>query len=164
MRKGLAGCGLLLIGSAAFATAPYRIEQVSEQVHGNLTGCQIRASNSSGWKLGRSDLGIPGQRFEDPLLANIAIYDCPDAEDGTPASMIVIAPDGHREEACEDPRPPSDNGCSIRLRTPPAAGGMPQRYRLLIQLRPKEPVQPVDIDVRRQDSWSSATFDALMSG
>lgn len=163
MRKALAGCGLLLIGSAALVVAPYRSERVFAQVHDNPTGCQIRAYNSSGWKLGLSDLGIPGERFEDPLLANVAIYDCPGIDDGTPASMIVIAPGGLREEACEEPRRPGDNGCSIRLRTPPPEGGAPQRYRLLIQLRPNEASQAVDIDVRRQDGWRSATFDALMS-
>ena len=77
--------------------------------------------------------------------------------------MIVIAPDGYRQEACEPPRPPSENGCSFRLRTPPPEGGAPQRYRLLIQLRPNEAAQSVDIDVSRQYGWRSATFDALMS-
>jgi len=163
MRKVLAGCGLLLIGSAAFAIAPYRTERVFEQAHGNRTSCQIRASNSSGWKVGFSDLGFPGERFEDPLLANIAIYDCPGVEDGTPASMIVIAPDGLRKEACEEPRRPGDNGCAIRLRTPPPAGGTPQRYRLLIKLHPGETAQAVDIDVSRQFSWRSGTFDAILS-
>jgi hypothetical protein len=163
VRKLLVGLALFFVLGGVALAWPYRIEEVVGEVGDHATGCQIGASNSSGWEHALSDQGIPGQRLEDPLLANIAVYECRGTVRGAPASVIVVAPDGRRQEACDEPLQPGDTSCSARLRTPPPKGGAPQHYRLLIQLRAGGSVHAVDVQVSREYRWRSGTLDAIVS-
>jgi len=161
MRCLLIGLGVLVAAALAMIS-PYRSEAVIGEIANNRTGCVINVQNSSGWK----DQGIPSAwrpaRLAEPVDAGVAAYECGGIIGNRPAAMILTTPGSdERREGCASSS--SKDWCYARLHVPPAASGAPHRYRLLVQVRPDEPVHAIDIKVTRRIEWRSATLDGIMS-
>ena len=161
MRKLLIGGVLFfLLGGVALAW-PYRSEQVIGIVQRNNTGCTIRVDAKTGWQTGGAAV-LHVERLTEPVAAGVAAYECDGVIGRRPATMTLLVPGtGERREACASSS--SRNWCYAELPSVPRLGDPPQRYILLIQVLPGEPVQAMELTVSRGITWRSGSFDALMS-
>ncbi|MCW3846257.1 hypothetical protein OF829_03330 [Sphingomonas sp. LB-2] len=162
MRKLLIGIALFFVLGGVALAWPYRSERVIGVIENDRTGCVINVQNSTGWKSDGAPSALNVERLEEPVEAGVAIYECGGVIGQRPAAMTLIDPGtGYRAEGCASSSDP--HWCYARLPAPLPASGAPLRYRVLIQVRPGEPVQAVEIKVTREVTWRSASLDALMS-
>ena len=162
MRKLLIGLVLFAaLGGVALAW-PYRSERIIGVAENNRTGCTINVQNSSGWKSDGFPSAVRVERLEEPVAVGVAVYECGGVVGRRPAAMTLLTPGtGYRADGCASS---GDSAwCYAGLPVAPPASGAPQRYRLLIQVRPAGPAQSVDIIVTRRVTWRSGTLDAFMS-
>jgi hypothetical protein len=162
MRKLLIGLALLAaLGSVALAS-PYRSERIIGVAANNRTGCTISVQNSTGWASDGIPSAVRVERLEEPIVSGVAVYECEGVVGRRPAAMTLLAPaTGYRAEGCASSSDP--NWRYAALPAAPPASGTPQRYRLVIQVRPGGPAQSIDLIVTRQVTWRSGTIDAIMS-
>ncbi|MEZ0243976.1 MAG: hypothetical protein ACAH11_11420 [Sphingomonas sp.] len=151
----------LLIGIAAFVVAatlvvwPYRLEGVAVRVTANSTGCTVDVRNWSGWT---HDAALPifdTTRLADPVDVHLLVDDCPGVPGGKPASVTLHHAGGVRAGESCGPKGRADFVCQVAV--PPALG----RYRLTVETAGKP--QAVEVEVRREMEWRSATLDGIMS-
>ena len=162
MRSCLMWVLLVVTAATAVLIWPYRSERIAGVAANNRTGCVINTFNSSGYTPYRPVALWEVERLAEPVRSGVAVYECGGVVGQRPASMTLVVPDTDQKiDGCASS---SDSAtCYAAFTTAPPAGGAPQRYRLLIQVRPGDPVQSIDLTVTRDVEWRSGGIDALMS-